>query len=42
MKHDLFEFNAAGMSAYDRAWRIAFLVGCIAVTAMDLFVWRAA
>ena len=40
MRHDLFEFNAAGMTWRQRAWRIAFLLACIAVTAYDLFVAR--
>lgn len=40
MRYDLFEINAAGMRWQDRAWRVAFLVACIAVTTMDLFVWR--
>jgi hypothetical protein len=42
MKHDIFEFNAEGMTFADRAWRVAFLLSCIGVTAMDLFFWRAA
>lgn len=41
MKHDLFDFNAEGMTFADRAWRVLFLLGCIAVTLLDLFVWRA-
>lgn len=40
MKHDLFEFNALGMTWGQRAWRIAFLLVCIVVLAMDLLVWR--
>jgi len=40
MKNDLFEFNAQGMTRADRAWRALFLLACIAVTAMDVFVWR--
>lgn len=42
MKHDLFEFNALGMSRADRAWRVALLVVLVAIAAMDLFFWRAA
>lgn len=41
MKHDLFEFNAEGMTLSQRAWRIGLLLACIAATALDLFVWRA-
>ena len=41
MKHDIFEFNAEGMTFVDRAWRAAFLAACIVVTALDVFVWRA-
>jgi hypothetical protein len=41
MRHDIFEFNAAGMTPRQRAWRVLFLLACIAVTALDLFVWRA-
>jgi len=41
MRYDLFEFNALGMSRSARAWRVLFLLACVAVTAMDLFVWRA-
>lgn len=40
MKHDIFEFNAEGMSWADRAWRVAFLLACIGVAAYDLFVGR--
>lgn len=40
MKHDIFEFNALGMTWGQRAWRVAFLLACIAVLAMDLLVWR--
>lgn len=40
MKHDPFEFNAEGMTRADRAWRVAFLLGCIAVLAYDLLVGR--
>lgn len=41
MKHDLFEFNAEGMTFADRAWRALFLLGCIALCSLDLWVWRA-
>lgn len=40
MRHDIFEFNAEGMTPRDRATRVAFLLACVAVLAMDLFVWR--
>jgi hypothetical protein len=40
MKYDIFEFTAEGMTPAQRAWRIALLLACIAVTALDLFVWR--
>jgi len=40
MKHDIFEFNALGMTWAQRAWRIGLLLGCIAAAALDLFVWR--
>lgn len=40
MKHDIFEFNAEGMSAGDRAWRIAFLLACIVAATYDLFIGR--
>jgi hypothetical protein len=40
MKHDIFEFNALGMTWAQRAWRIGLLLCCIAVAALDLFVWR--
>lgn len=40
MKHDLFEFNAAGMTWQARAWRILLLLATIGVTLLDLFVWR--
>lgn len=42
MKHDLFEFNAEGMTTGQRAWRVLFLLACIAVSTLDLWVWRAA
>lgn len=41
MKYDIFDFAADGMTVGQRAWRIGFLLACVAVTAMDLFVWRA-
>lgn len=40
MRHDIFEFNAEGMTFADRAWRVLFLAACIAVALLDLFVWR--
>lgn len=40
MKHDIFEFSAVDMTPSQRAWRIALLLACIAVLALDLFVWR--
>ena len=42
MRHDIFEFNAEGMTSGQRTARVLFLLACIAVTALDLFVWRAA
>lgn len=40
MKYDPFEFTAAGMTWYDRAVRVAFLLAIVVVCALDLFVWR--
>lgn len=40
MKHDIFEFNAIGMTWRDRAWRVAFLLFCVGVLAYDLFIGR--
>ena len=40
MKYDIFEITAVGMTPAQRAWRVAFLLACIAVAALDLFVWR--
>lgn len=40
MRHDIFEFCTAGMTRSERAVRIIFLLVCIAVCALDLFVWR--
>jgi hypothetical protein len=40
MKHDIFEFTTEGMTPAQRAWRVLFLLACIAVAALDLFVWR--
>jgi hypothetical protein len=40
MKHDIFDFTTEGMTLAQRAWRVAFLLACIAVAALDLFVWR--
>lgn len=42
MKYDIFEFNTEGMTSGQRASRVLFLLACIAVAAMDVFVWRAA
>lgn len=40
MRHDIFEFNALGMTWAQRAWRVAFLLACIAVLAYDVFIGR--
>lgn len=40
MKHDIFEFTTPGMAWSQRVWRVLFLLACIAVAALDLFVWR--
>jgi hypothetical protein len=40
MKHDIFEFTSEGMTSAQRAWRVAFLLACVAVLVFDLFVWR--
>lgn len=40
MKYELFEFTTPGMTAGQRIWRVAFLLTVIAVSALDLFVWR--
>ena len=40
MKHDIFELNPVTMTNSDRAWRVIFLLGLIAILCMDLFVWR--
>lgn len=40
MKHDVFDFFAEGMTPGQRAWRVIFLLACIAAAALDLFVWR--
>lgn len=40
MKYDIFEFTTAGMRWQDRAVRVLFLLVCIGVCLMDLFVWR--
>ena len=42
MRHDIFEFNATGMTHGDRAWRILFLLALIAVLIMDILYWRPA
>ena len=41
MRYDLFELRGLEMRWYDRAWRVAVLVFCIAVLLADLFYWRA-
>ena len=40
MKHDIFEFDAKGMTWQDRALRVAFLVVLIGISLLDLYVWR--
>ena len=40
MRYDIFEITTAGMTFGQRAWRVIFLLACIAVAALDLFVWR--
>lgn len=40
MRHDIFEFNMADMTWYDRAWRVLFLLAIIGVVLMDLLYWR--
>lgn len=40
MKYEPFEFTTEGMTLWQRAWRVAFLLALIAVCAMDVFVWR--
>lgn len=40
MKHDIFEFTMTNMTPGQRAWRVIFLLACIAVASLDLFVWR--
>lgn len=40
MKHDLFEFNALGMTRWQRAWRVLLLLSLIAICILDLFYWR--
>jgi hypothetical protein len=40
MKYDPFEFTTEGMTLAQRAWRVLFLLACIAVAALDLFIWR--
>jgi len=39
-EYDIFEFWAVGMTFGQRVWRVVFLLACIVVAAMDLFVWR--
>jgi hypothetical protein len=40
MTYDLFDVTSPGMTLAQRAWRVAFLLACIAVLVFDLFVWR--
>lgn len=40
MKHDIFDLTHPELTLTQRAWRAAFLLGCIAVVLLDLFVWR--
>ena len=40
MKHDIFDFDPLTMTRGQRAWRVLFLVGCIALAWLDLCVWR--
>ncbi len=40
MRYDIFEFTAEGMTFAQRAWRVAFLLACIAALALDVYVWR--
>ena len=40
MKHDIFEFNAAGMTPAQRLSRIALLLVAIAICALDVLYWR--
>jgi hypothetical protein len=40
MRYDLFEITTEGMTFAQRAWRVAFLLACIAVLALDVYVWR--
>lgn len=40
MRHDIFEFDAKGMTWQDRAWRVIFLLFLIGILLLDLFVWR--
>jgi hypothetical protein len=41
LNHDPFEITTEGMTLAQRAWRVAFLLACIGVAALDLYVWRA-
>jgi predicted small integral membrane protein len=40
MRYDVFDFIAPDMTWMQRAWRVLFLLACIAVALLDLFVWR--
>lgn len=40
MKHDIFEFNAEGMTWFDHAWRAILLVALLTILACDIFIWR--
>jgi len=40
MKHDIFEFTTAGMTRGQRAWRVLFLLACIVMAGLDLWVLR--
>lgn len=40
MRYDVFDLTAPGMSWAQRAWRVLFLLACIGVALMDLYVWR--
>lgn len=40
MRYDLFEFRSLGMSRWDKAWRVLFLLILIGVLLYDLFIGR--
>jgi hypothetical protein len=40
MNYDIFELRGIGMTWYDRAWRVALLLGCIGALLYDMFVGR--